>query len=435
MSFDAIVVMMRRYTMAFAVAATACGAAWAQDARPAAVSGSQLLVNGKPFRIHGITYADKPKEEDFKKMADLGVNAMRTWGTGDTTQALLDMAQKYGIKVLLGIWMRHGRPGAEADDSFDWINDEKGRQAQFDSAIAAVTKYKDHPAVLGWGVGNEVTLNIATEPEKEAYAKYLEKICRAIKELDPNHPVASVSAWTTDIPYWQKFCPSIEMYGINVYGYGVFAIPGELKKLGVTKPFFLGEFGATGEWELKPDANGVRPEPGDQQKYEIFANGWANVEKESGDQFAGGFLFNFGNHLSFAGIWLDFFINDAFRPGYWGARKAFTGKDPVNRPPKIIGFLLRDSDKPHKVGEWVDAKLRFEDAENDQTTVSFYYNIREGERAHRDAVKELKSEPGDKPGFYRVQLPAEPGPTKVYAFVRDTFPNLSIAHTSIRVER
>ena len=92
--------------------------------------------------------------------------------------------------------MRHGRAGAEGDDSFNWLTDEKGKQAQMDSALAAVKKFKDHPAVLGWGVGNEVTLNIATEPEKEAYAKYLETVCKAIKQLDSTHPVASVSACT-----------------------------------------------------------------------------------------------------------------------------------------------------------------------------------------------------------------------------------------------
>ena len=398
------------------------------------VSDGQLQVGGKPFQIHGITYADKPKPEDFKKMAELEVNALRTWGTGDTTKTLLDLAEKHHMKVLLGIWMRHGRPGAEGDDSFNWTNDEKGKQAQMDSALNAVKKFKDHPAVLGWGVGNEVILNIATEPEKEAYAKYLETVCKAIKQLDPNHPVASVSAWTTDVPYWEKHCPSLDLYGINVYGYAVFAVPGELKKLGVKKPFFLGEFGATGEWELKPDSNGVRPEPKDEQKYETFAKGWPDVMKQSGDQFAGGFLFNFGNQLSHPGIWLDFFINDAYRPSYWGARKAFTGKDPVNEPPVIDAFLLRDPEKPRKPGEWIDVRLDVIDKENNPVEVSFYYNQRIGDRARRDAAMPLKHEPGSKPGFYKVQLPKDEGPTKIYAFARDSFPNLSIAHASVKVE-
>ena len=83
----------------------------ANAVEPIAVSDGQLQIGGKPFQIHGITYAKKPDPDDFKKMAELEVNALRTWGTGETTKTLLDLAEKHHIKVLLGIWMRHGRPG------------------------------------------------------------------------------------------------------------------------------------------------------------------------------------------------------------------------------------------------------------------------------------------------------------------------------------
>jgi hypothetical protein len=425
--------MIRKNTCVAPVLAVIFVIAAAHQAAGQGASNPGLIVDGKPFVIHGVTYPKKPDEADFKKMTDLGVNAIRTWGTGEHTAALLDMAQRYHIKVMLGIWMRHGRPGAEGDDSFDWVSNEAGKQKQMDSALAAIAQFKDHPAVLCWGIGNEVTLNIATEPEKIAYAKYLEKICAAAKKLDPKHSIASVSAWTTDVPYWRDYVPSLDIYGVNVYGYSVYAIPGELAKLKAQKPFLLGEFGVSGEWEAKPDANGVKPEPDDQQKYDIYAKGWADVAAKSGPQFLGGFLFNFGNELSFAGIWLDFFSGDAYRPSYWGARKAFTGKEPINHPPAIDTFLLRDANDPHAPGSWVDAKLQVTDAEKDPFKVSFYYNQRVGDRANRDAVRPLKSEPGAKPGFYRVQLPDLTGGVKIYAFVEDTYPNLSIASTSINM--
>ena len=56
----------------------------------------------------------------------MGVNTIRTWATGKNTKKLLDVAEKYNIKVMLGIWMRHGKPGMEADDSFNYLEDKKG---------------------------------------------------------------------------------------------------------------------------------------------------------------------------------------------------------------------------------------------------------------------------------------------------------------------
>ena len=105
-----------------------------------------------------------------------------------------------------------------------------------ENAIQVVNQYKNHPAVLTWGIGNEVYLNMATDPEKEAYSKLLEKICRKIKEIDPNHPITSVEAWTFGIKWWEQYVPSIDIYGINCYGPGANVLPDELKKLGVNKP-------------------------------------------------------------------------------------------------------------------------------------------------------------------------------------------------------
>jgi hypothetical protein len=331
--------------------------------------------------------------------------------------------------------MRHGRPGAEGDDSFDWVNDEAGKQKQMDAALTVVAKYKDHPAVLCWGIGNEVTLNIATEPEKVAYAKYLQKICVEVKKLDPKHPVASVSAWTTDWQYWRDYVPAIDLYGANVYGYSVYALPGELKRLNITKPFFLGEFGAMGEWEAKADANDVKGEPSDKEKYEIFANAWTGVKEKSGPQFIGGFMFNFGDELNFAGEWLNFFCGDAFRPSYWGARKAFTGKDPVNYPPAIETFIIRDPLAAHPAKSWVDARVDATDKEGKSLKVTFYYNHRVGSRQERDAVIPLQSEPGSKPGFYKILLPDVEGGIKLYAFVQDDYPNITVATTSAKVTK
>ncbi len=183
-----------------------------------------LVVDGEPFEVKGATfgYGDNVENYDryFKDLKFLGVNTIRLWATNKNTNKLLDVAQIYVIKVMVGTWMRHGHPGMEDDDSFNYLEDKEGMKAMYNSAIETVEKYKNHPAVLTWGVGNEVYLNMATDEEKEAYSIFLEKICSKIKTLDPNHPITSVEAWTFGSDWWQKLVPSIDIYGLNSYGPG-----------------------------------------------------------------------------------------------------------------------------------------------------------------------------------------------------------------------
>ena len=119
-----------------------------------------LKVDGEPFEIKGVTFGYDDEVEKygqyFQDLQSIGVNTIRTWGSGENTQTLLDSANYYGIKVMVGIWMRHGRPGMEADDSFNYLVDQEGMEAMYNNAVDIVSRYKDHPAVLTWGIGNEV---------------------------------------------------------------------------------------------------------------------------------------------------------------------------------------------------------------------------------------------------------------------------------------
>ena len=96
----------------------------------------QLLVDGKPFPVKGATFGPENDvanyDKYFKDLQELGVNTLRTWATGDNTKAFLDAAAKYNIKVMVGIWMRHGRPGMEDDDIFDYLKDTQGMEDMYD---------------------------------------------------------------------------------------------------------------------------------------------------------------------------------------------------------------------------------------------------------------------------------------------------------------
>jgi hypothetical protein len=392
-----------------------------------------LMVDGEAFEVKGATFGyDKDVDNYdhyFQDLKFLGVNTIRLWGSNENTGKLLDAAHAYGIKVMVGIWMRHGRPGMEDDDSFNYLEDTKGMEDMYASAISTVTTFKDHPAVLTWGVGNEVYLNTATDAEKEAYSKLLERICSAIKEIDAKHPITSVEAWTFGLDWWQQYVPSIDIYGLNSYGAGANYLAAEMEKRNIDKPYIVTEFGVTGEWDIEAESNGVKIEPSDQQKYEAIVNGYTNWIQNK-PSCLGVYVFHYGNGEDFGSVWLLTHYNNKYRPQYWAIRKAFTGKDAINQVPVIENFALPDSET--QSGSWVPVSLTVSDAEEEALSISFHYNQRTGSRKRRSQINPLNFR-GNASDGYEIQMPVEDGAIKVYANVEDAYRNLGIASTSIVV--
>ncbi|MDY2587789.1 glycoside hydrolase family 2 TIM barrel-domain containing protein [Winogradskyella aquimaris] len=393
-----------------------------------------MEVDGMPFDIKGVTfgYHDDVANYDtyFKDLKSIGVNTIRTWGTDENTPALLDAAERYNIKVMLGIWLRHGRPGMEDDDSFDYLTDNEGMEAMYNAAMETVNTYKNHPAVLTWGVANEVYLNMATDEEKLVYSKFLECVCSNIKQLDANHPITSVEAWTFGLDWWEQYVPSLDIYGLNSYGPGAGVLQDELDKRQIDKPYIVTEFGVTGEWDAPADKNGVKIEPSDKEKYDAIVKGYSNWIKTK-PSCLGVYVFHYSSGTDFGGVWLMTHFNDLYRPQYWAIREAFTGKTPDNSVPVIEAFSLPN--ETYNSTTWIPVELQVTDAENEALAVSFYYNQREGSRRRRNQMLPLNFRSNLEQGF-EIQLPRENGAIKVYAFAKDTYGNLGIASTSIKVK-
>lgn len=397
-------------------------------------NGTWLLkVDGEPYDIKGVTFG-YDKEVDhyaqyFQDLNFLGVNTIRLWATDTNTKKLLDAADQYGIKVMVGIWMRHGRPGMEDDDSFNYLEDEKGMETMFSNAIKTVEAFKNHPAVLSWGVGNEVYLNMATDEEKKAYSHFLERVCSNIKTIDSNHPITSEEAWTFGLEWWEKYVPSLDIYGLNSYGPGVDLLASEMNKRAIDKPYIVTEFGVTGEWDMEKNGHGVANEPTDQQKYDAIAKGYHNWIKNK-PACLGAFVFHYGNGDDFLAAWLFSHFKEMYRPQYWAIREAFTGNTPVNSVPVINQFELSQSQGDS--GQWVPVTLSTSDSEDETLEVAFYYNQRTGSRKRRNQILPINFRGNLSTGF-EIQLPQEDGGLKIYASVKDAYSNVGIASTSIGV--
>ncbi|HEY0054758.1 MAG TPA: glycoside hydrolase family 2 TIM barrel-domain containing protein [Pedobacter sp.] len=106
----------------------------------------QLLRDGKPYFVKGAG-----GHSYVSRLAAYGGNSIRTWNTKNA-QTILDSAQKNGITVMMGLSMALER------HNFDY-NDVEAVKKQLERVKAEVIKYKDHPALLTWGIGNELNLH------------------------------------------------------------------------------------------------------------------------------------------------------------------------------------------------------------------------------------------------------------------------------------
>ncbi|MDB2657605.1 hypothetical protein N9Y60_06045, partial [Crocinitomicaceae bacterium] len=106
----------------------------------------QLRVDGEPFYIKGAG-----GEKHLDVLLEAGGNTIRTWGT-DNAQEVLDLAEEKGLMVMMGLWVQHERHG------FDY-NNEARVKSQLENFRKEIRKYKGHPALLMWGIGNEYELN------------------------------------------------------------------------------------------------------------------------------------------------------------------------------------------------------------------------------------------------------------------------------------
>jgi len=131
----------------------------------------QLLRGGQPYFIKGAG-GDAPKDI----LANAGGNTFRTWGVGDETGDLLDLAHSLGLTVVVGHWLGHERHG------FDYSNEESVNE-QFERVRRDVLAHKDHPALLLWGVGNE--MEGFAEGNNPAIWSHVQDIAAMIRELDP----------------------------------------------------------------------------------------------------------------------------------------------------------------------------------------------------------------------------------------------------------
>ena len=370
-------------------------------------------------------------EGSLQLLKECGGNSGRLWNVGEDTQSRLDEAHRQGISVAVGIWLEHERLGL-----IDYA-DEKLVAQQFDFVIEAVEKFKDHPAVLVWGLGNE--MEGYGDGDDPNIWNHVEKLAKKIKEIDPNHPTMTVIAEIggNKIPAIHEMCPSLDIVGINSYA-GAQSIPERYRQAGGTKPYIVTEFGPRGTWEVPKNSIDAIVEETSTEKAETYRQTYLKLKSDS-ELCLGSYAFLWGNKQEATATWFGLLLPDGKKTaGVDALCELWSGTQPDNICPRISEISLQGSDVL-KPGETVEISLQADDPEGQLLNVRWELMAESKEYVTSGDFQETpptfeENVVESNTNSATVRMPQESGLYRVYAFVDDGAEGGAVANLPLRVK-
>lgn len=287
-------------------------------------AGFVLIREGKPYFIKGAGGTSK-----MEKLKATGGNSIRTWdsGKGETT---LNNANQLGLTVTMGLNVARERHG------FDY-NDSAAVSKQLNRLRAEVQKYKDYPALLAWGIGNELNLDYKNPKVWNA----VNDIAKMIHEVDPNHPATTMLAGINqrEIDYIKTRCPELDLISVQVYG-GLAKVPDQLKKTGWDRAYMVTEWGPTGHWECPKTPWGAPIEETSTEKAKVYKSRYeASIIKDK--NCIGSYVFLWGQKQERTPTWYGLFTEAGDASEVVDVMQyEWTGSWPKNRAPQLQSLTI-----------------------------------------------------------------------------------------------
>jgi hypothetical protein len=284
----------------------------------------QLMRDGKPYFVKGAG-----GHTFLSRLAAYGGNSIRTWSTKNA-RTILDSAQKNGITVMMGLSMALERHHFNYDDP-------EAVKKQLERVKAEVLKYKDHPALLTWGIGNELNLHYKNPKVWDA----VNEVAKMIHEVDPNHPATTVLAGIEkrEVEFIKAQCPDIDFLSVNVYG-RLATLPEEVRRVGWAGAYMVAEWGPTGHWESLQTEWKTPVEETSSEKAAVYKSRYEySVERDK--NCLGSYVFYWGQKQERTPTWYGLFTNKGEETEVVDVMQfLWSGKWPANKAPHIYSFQI-----------------------------------------------------------------------------------------------
>jgi hypothetical protein len=395
----------------------------------------QLFVNNAAFIVKGAGC----EFGDFSTLAARGANAVRTWRVDngkETGQQILDKAEKNGLMVLMGIEVSRERHG------FDYNNADTVK-AQFERIKAEVLKYKDHPALLGWGIGNELNLRYTNKKVWDA----VNDIAKMIHELDPNHVTTTMLAGIAkeDVDYIKLNCKAIDFLCVQMYGDAINVIQ-RVKDAGWQGPYMVSEWGAAGHWEVPSTSWKIPIEQTSSEKADAIMERYTKSISANPDKCIGNFVFVWEQKQERTPTWYGLALESGEGTEMMDVMEYnWTGKWPVNRAPRMDSILLdnktRYQDIHLKPGKEYLTRVFTHDYDKD--TLNFTVVVLPdmpdlfrdgGDKEVTPPAVDCKAIIDVTKGTVNFKAPEKPGPYRIFVYVHDGHNHAATANVPFLVE-
>lgn len=365
-------------------------------------------------------------QAQLEKLALAGAKVVRVYRESDVW--VLDAAHRLGMKVVMGLWLGHPRHGFRLDDP-------AAVRAQEAAVRRFVMKHRAHPALLAWGVGNEVETGVA---DPKPVWQEVNRLAAIVKSLDSDHPTLMVVADNSDdwLAPLASCCAAVDLLGLNLYGGSVFQLPERLRRLGITKSVVVTELGPLGQWQAGRKPWGAPVELTSSQKADFFREALAFLAAQP--QVAGVFPFLWGAKQEQTGTWHGLLLADGSPTAMTDALSAAWGRPAMQAAPLIRGIgIAADEFAPGQtMSAGVDA------ASFDGSPLATVWEVRAEATDLRaggdhEAVPpriDVVVQQADAQGVH-FAAPAAPGAYRLFITVRDRLGKAATANLPFRVRR
>lgn len=395
--------------------------------------GWQLLLDGSPFHIKGAGL----EFGDMEALARHGANSLRTWRTENgrrSGQEVLDEAHSRGLKVTMGIEVGRERMGFDYDDEAA-VADQLARIRE------EVIEFRDHPALIIWGIGNELNHHAHNLKVWDA----VNEISEMIHELDPHHlTTTSLSGMDPEtVRHVKQRSPDLDILSVQMYA-EIEELPKRIALSGWDGPILVTEWGATGYWEVGTAPWGAPLENDSSTKADFYLSRFRKSIESQRKQVIGSYVFLWGQKQERTPTWFGMFTADGRETEAVDVmRWIWTGAWPPNRSPRVKALLV--DGKPVKSGIRLKAgqsyEAAFEVVDPDSDPLTFRWEVmREStstatggdDESVPESLRGLIQEPTG--GRITLRAPEQKGAYRLFAYCDDTAEHTAHANVPFLVE-
>ena len=393
--------------------------------------GFQLYRNGIPFYIKGAS-----GNSHFKELAEIGGNAIRLYDTINLSN-FLDEALRNDLAVIVDI------PIPKYYKEYNLYGNDQDNIRITQKIKVLVKKYKSHPALLMWNLGNEVNYPLVFW--SNTFIKTFNEIIDLIHIEDPNHPVCTSIAGTS-----RKSIISIHIHspGIDLFSFNSF---GDLKSnnyhlsqisyLFGAIPYYISEWGPDGDWQVNRTSWMAPIEPTSSKKIEQIKTRYKIITENNDASCLGSLVFYWGNKLECTQTWFSLFMDD-HRSEVINEIENLWKKSNSKSPLFDLDYMLLDSrgaldNIVFAPGELKFAEVVFSKIKTDSVRIKWeifpevwYNDTTINRKKPRKAVNCFNDFEKNKANFI---TPGIEGPYRIFAYIYDQKGNFATTNTPFYV--